>query len=108
MLEKLTGIIPEADDRYLQRLIETEDEVRALWNEFQAESREDSHFYIERLDVKEELAVLTERRELRFFPIPEWIIAVAIILVLGVLSYFFPMRAEMEITPAKDSIVLKK
>lgn len=109
MIERLTGIIPAEDDRYLQQLIDTEEEVRALWKAFQEETRESgARFYIERLDVKEELAVLRERLPEQPFRVPEWVIAIGIILALGILSYFFPMRAEQSNSPAQDTISVKK
>jgi hypothetical protein len=111
MLERLTGIIPAEDDRYLQQLIDAEEEVRALWMEFQEEARESEvRYFIERLDTKEELAVLTKRVPGQEYRLAEWVVAIGIIVILGSISYLFPFGSEQpkEKTPPRDSLTFQK
>ena len=111
MLERLTGIIPAEDDRYLQQLIDAEEEVRELWMEFQEEAREsEARYFIERLDTKEELAVLTKRIPGQDYRLIEWLVAIGIVVALGTISYFFPAGSGQakQATPQQDSLVLQK
>lgn len=111
MLERLTGIIPAEDDRYLQQLIDAEEEVRELWMEFQEEAREsEARYFIERLDTKEELAVLTKRIPGQDYRLIEWLVAIGIVVTLGTISYFFPAGSEQakQASPPQDSLVLQK
>lgn len=111
MLERLTGIIPAEDDRYLQQLIDGEEDVRELWIEFQEEAREsEARYFIERLDTKEELAVLRKRTPGQDYRITEWLVAIGIIVVLGSISFLFPASSEQsrpEPLP-KDTLILHK
>lgn len=111
MLERLTGIIPAEDDRYLQQLIDGEEDVRELWIEFQEEAREsEARYFIERLDTKEELAVLRKHIPGQDHRITEWLVAIGIIVVLGSISFLFPASSEQsrpEPLP-KDTLVLQK
>lgn len=111
MLERLTGIIPAEDDRYLQQLIDAEEEVRELWMEFQEEAREsEARYFIERLDTKEELAVLTKRVPGQDYRLIEWLVAIGIVVALGTISYFFPAGSDQakQVSPPQDSLVLQK
>lgn len=111
MLERLTGIIPAEDDRYLQHLIDAEEDVRELWMEFQEEAREtEARYFVERLDTKEELAVLRKREPGRDYRLIEWLVAIGIIVVLGSISFFFPAGDQLKqnFPPAADTLSLHK